>query len=118
MSTLEIMKHRRVELVEEDRYEHDCEGCDYIGSIAETWEHDVKPQHIDLYVCPNGGLGEPTVVARHGDEGPQYTSKPLSILYTRESDIKRWKRAKKILRNHIRVEYDPRDLPDVKYSLS
>lgn len=41
-------------------YKHDCDDCLFLGH----W------QGLDLYFCPN----EPTVIARGGDEGPNYTS--------------------------------------------
>lgn len=41
-------------------YTHDCTHCLFLG----RWEG------FDLYFCPN----EPTVLARAGDEGPDYTS--------------------------------------------
>lgn len=48
---------------------HDCERCvalgPYYGSLGSAF---------DLYWCPTGGLGKPTVVARYGSDGPEYTS--------------------------------------------
>lgn len=46
----------------ERRYKHDCETCAFLGHYNE----------YDLYYCSQGGT--PTVIARYGDEGPEYTS--------------------------------------------
>ena len=42
------------------RYEHDCEGCIFLGRHAAA----------DLYYCPH----EPTVIARRSSEGGDYSS--------------------------------------------
>lgn len=48
------------------RYTHDCDECCFVGSF-----HDATDGvDYDLYACPF----EPTVVARYGDEGPDYAS--------------------------------------------
>lgn len=46
----------------ERRYKHDCETCKFLGHYNE----------YDLYYCSQTGL--PTVIARYGDDGPEYTS--------------------------------------------
>jgi hypothetical protein len=52
------------------RYQHDCEACTYLGRYADAAGHI-----SDLYFCIQGlGAGLPTVVARHGDRGHEYTS--------------------------------------------
>lgn len=45
------------------RYKHDCDKCKPLGTYAE----------YDLYFCEQGGDLD-TVIARHGDDGPQYLS--------------------------------------------
>ena len=52
------------------RFQHDCTACTYLG------QHD----EFDLYFCPQGSF--PTVIARYGDDGPEYQSGliPRSIL--------------------------------------
>jgi len=45
------------------RFEHDCDRCVFLG---------IEGEH-DLYFCVQGD-GRPTVVARYGDNGPDYTS--------------------------------------------
>ena len=43
-------------------FEHDCDECVFLGRYEDH----------DLYLCPQGGM--PTVVARWGNDGPEYTS--------------------------------------------
>lgn len=45
------------------RFTHDCKGCHYLGQDAEH----------DFYFCPSP-MGMPTVIARYGNEGPEYSS--------------------------------------------
>lgn len=47
---------------EAPRYVHDCNCCAFLGHAFKS----------DLYFCPQDGY--PTVIARHSDEGPDYTS--------------------------------------------
>jgi len=46
---------------DEPLFTHDCDSCQFLGTH--------KGLH-DLYYCP----GEPTVVARYGNDGPDYKS--------------------------------------------
>lgn len=46
------------------RHKHDCERCVFLGSY----------ENFDLYVCPASGERISTVVARYGDDGPDYVS--------------------------------------------
>ncbi len=48
---------------ETPRYLHDCTRCVFLGQ----W------QEYDLYYADHGGLPD-TVIARYGDDGPEYTS--------------------------------------------
>lgn len=48
---------------ESPRYTHDCEDCTFLGFH----------KHFDLYFCEQGGAG-PTVIARYGDHGSEYSS--------------------------------------------
>ena len=48
----------------EPRFRHDCEDCVFIGHY----------EGHDIYRCPQEGLPWPTIVARYGDDGPEYTS--------------------------------------------
>lgn len=49
-------------------FTHDCEACVHLG----PFHHDRFK--YDLYFCPTGGLGHETVVARYGNDGPEYVS--------------------------------------------
>lgn len=44
------------------KYQHDCDNCVFLGQHSE----------YDLYYCPQGG--HPTVIARYGNKGEEYTS--------------------------------------------
>lgn len=48
-------------------WQHDCELCISLGPFQDKLVYD-------LYWCPTGGLGHPTVVARYSDDGPDYIS--------------------------------------------
>lgn len=45
------------------RYTHDCTSCTPLGEFNE----------FDLYHCGQGGH-RPTVIARYGNDGPEYLS--------------------------------------------
>lgn len=53
------------------RYEHDCDSCIFLGSYA------YHNQVYDLYFCNQAVFSYPTVIARYGSEGPDYTSSLL-----------------------------------------
>lgn len=49
---------------------HDCDACKYLGTVDD----------YDLYWCPQRGLGIPTLVARYGSDGPDYTTWNVKLL--------------------------------------
>jgi hypothetical protein len=51
---------------ETPKYTHDCTDCKFLGNYKGTH------YHYDLYYCPQSGM--PTVVARYGNEGAEYSS--------------------------------------------
>lgn len=53
---------------------HDCSRCTFLGSDGEC----------DFYYCPQGGL--PTLIARWGSAGPEYTSCLLTSVTLWERD--------------------------------
>jgi hypothetical protein len=58
------------------RYVHDCEACQFLGSSSKG---------MDLYWCSQGGGPNiSTVIARFGNEGPDYFS---GIGHARESEV-------------------------------
>jgi len=48
------------------RYAHDCECCVLLG----------QDKDADLYYCPREG----SLVARYGDDGPDYSSMPAYVV--------------------------------------
>lgn len=45
-------------------FTHDCDECTFLGISGEK----------DLYHCMQGGELFPTLIVRHGNEGPEYMS--------------------------------------------
>jgi hypothetical protein len=58
---------------EKPEYEHDCENCVFLGHIVEKGPSGRRAQSYDLYYCTQAPL-IPTVIARYGDEGAEYSS--------------------------------------------
>lgn len=57
-------------------YTHDCDLCRYLGTVE-------RIQWYDLYVCERSpDAGSRSLVARYGDDGPDYTSMPASLVKT------------------------------------
>lgn len=55
------------------KFTHDCDRCQFLGHY---FGHDV-------YVCNGGGntlMGMGSIIARYGDDGPDYASQPLCVL--------------------------------------
>ena len=53
-------------------FTHDCTRCAFLGQTV-AYQGEGPPVAYDLYFCIQAG-GIPTVVARYGDDGPDYTS--------------------------------------------
>lgn len=52
-------------MTDEPQYQHDCDECTFLGQYG----------NYDLYFCTQGGgYRSPTVIARYGNDGPEYTS--------------------------------------------
>lgn len=66
------------------KFTHDCDACTFLGTY----------DGIDLYFCP----GEPTIIARYGDDGPEYSS---GIVFGRERLLRR----QNGMVNHLRVAW-------------
>jgi hypothetical protein len=60
------------------RYIHDCPDCEYLGS----YDRPLYEPH-DLYYCPMADGG--TILARYGDDGPEYTSFMLELMLNQGS---------------------------------
>lgn len=62
--------------METPTFTHDCAACQFLGKYKRSEWDDRAPD--DLYYCPKTDGG--TVLARYGDDGPEYTSCPIPIL--------------------------------------
>ncbi len=56
-------------LTETPQFTHDCDRCTFLG----RYENEGHGQSHDLYWCNQGGTRD-TVIARWGNDGPQYIS--------------------------------------------
>ena len=54
------------------KYKHDCTDCRYLGSMFMPG----SPAVADWYKCGS----DPTVIARFGDDGPNYWSMPVDMV--------------------------------------
>ena len=54
---------------------HDCEKCTYLGQTT------YSDKLYDLYVCEEEGSLGPTLIARYGSDGPEYTSMPAKLVH-------------------------------------
>lgn len=61
----------------EPKFKHDCTACHFLGHF---FKHDV-------YVCDNGYSGG-SIVARYGDEGPDYQSQCIKYLHWFDPEAK------------------------------
>ncbi len=68
---------------EKPQFQHDCEKCIFLGRYGENYYNTRSMQNewieYDLYHC-GGETNWPTVIARYGNEGPQYSSGLSAIL--------------------------------------
>lgn len=55
------------------KFKHDCVRCVYLGGYTNVGERN-KDCYYDLYVCSEGNMKIPTVIARFSDNGPDYNS--------------------------------------------
>lgn len=52
-------------------FNHDCSSCVFLGNYNDPWfATGTSNGDCDLYYCP----GQPTVLARFGNEGGEYSS--------------------------------------------
>ena len=54
------------------KWKHDCNKCEYLGSMV------VTGNMLDWYTCGTGF--NKTVIARRGDDGPEYWSMPVDVM--------------------------------------
>jgi hypothetical protein len=64
-------------------FTHNCLECVYLGYMV------IRCRGYDLYYCPLRGDDDPSLLARHGNDGGQYYSAPVSVVasYPEHSDI-------------------------------
>ncbi len=55
-------------------FTHDCDDCRYLGTLA------TPEGRTDLYRCDGGPTVGASLIARFGDEGPDYSSMPESMV--------------------------------------
>jgi hypothetical protein len=108
------------------KYQHDCESCKYLGTSKANILN--VESECDFYICGNEELR--TLIARYGDDGPEYSSTPLfacvtftpldliAILNGFEFNKYEEERAFKVLVNHFknslsREDYKRYSLPDI-----
>ena len=51
------------------KYQHDCDHCTFLGQWSGIQFDGCDHETMDLYNC-----GDSTVIARFGNDGPEYTS--------------------------------------------
>ena len=68
------------------KWSHDCTGCRFLGRYVPPMNSPMdKPVVRDLYFCDKSDGG--TVIARYGDDGPDYSSLPLTVLIYAHHDM-------------------------------
>lgn len=86
-------------VTDKPKFVHDCDKCRFIATIG----------GLDIYICGEGKPAGPSIIARYGDDGPQYTSMPIRSF--------RW-----LMRQNKPVEFytdeEQRVLPMREYLLS
>lgn len=52
------------------QFQHDCDKCLFLGHY----------DGFDVYICIASNNGDGSIIARHGDDGPDYASTPIKLL--------------------------------------
>jgi hypothetical protein len=73
-----IILNQNTNVMNKPVYKHNCSQCIFLGNYA------IEGKVHDLYYCPQITL--PTVIARHGNEGPDYSSS-IEIAVSQMQDI-------------------------------
>jgi hypothetical protein len=61
-------------------FRHDCNNCIYLGQYKDLENPQSNEYTIyDLYACTPDGIKVKTVIARYGDDGPDYISGPIIV---------------------------------------
>jgi len=66
------------------KYTHDCDACIFLGTVNLNNSYN-EHTTIDIYVCPvdHTPIHDETIIARYGDDGPDYISSQPEILFSR-----------------------------------
>lgn len=72
------------------QFRHNCKYCAYLGSVSVEPEDSnparyVKSEDFDLYYCQQGTMRSPTIIARWGHNGPDYSSGFSDTTFTKET---------------------------------
>lgn len=73
------------------QFQHDCSKCKFLGHWEGIDPNYATPRtvRLDLYYCAQSSCNSPTVIARYGNDGPDYTSgipckiEPLQVAQAR-----------------------------------
>ena len=64
-------------------YKHDCDACRFLGSVTgpnpRLAMENPPLVTLDLWFCERAELGG-SVIARYGNDGPNYNSSPIKLL--------------------------------------
>lgn len=60
------------------RHRHDCDDCEFLGVADGTNPGGDDSDDFDLWFCAR--CDEGSLIARYGNDGPNYISSPISIL--------------------------------------
>lgn len=73
-----------MQITEQPKHKHDCDRCEFLG------RYEYEGQTYDLYTCEQL-IGGRTVIARYGDDGPEYTSgMTIAKALAAEAEAKPW----------------------------
>lgn len=89
-------------------FEHDCATCVFLGHYSGRGHNPQGAEMpMDLYVCRQGGIF-PTIVARTGNDGPDYCSGiPSGGAHDHDGIAEGLKRA--LALGYLRIRYDVTD---------
>jgi hypothetical protein len=109
---LDYMRHAIAKMVElgllpKPLYTHDCESCLYLGQYEDK----------DLYYCSGGFTN--TVIARYGNDGPEYMSGMIFAINGHNPNlVEAYKRANLLgldMREYTEAKVTPATFAEVSY---
>lgn len=75
-------------------FNHDCEGCVYLGSITGAYNYD-------FHFCPE----QNSAIIREGNDAENYQSFPVDSVLGWENDNSLWSLMKSMLLTHAELGY-------------